>query len=81
MRGAWFPSVTHRHADLTRAATGLQAAIDAAVARYPHGRSFVRPSGTEDVVRVYAEAATPATAVALASDVVAVVSIVLLLDR
>ena len=24
----------------------------------PSGRSFVRPSGTEDVVRVYAEAAT-----------------------
>ncbi|XP_022669739.1 phosphoacetylglucosamine mutase-like [Varroa destructor] len=36
---------------------GLQAAIDTAVARYPKGRSFVRPSGTEDIVRVYAEAA------------------------
>ena len=37
---------------------GLQAAIDAIVAKFPQARSFVRPSGTEDVVRVYAEAAT-----------------------
>lgn len=37
---------------------GLQAAIDAAVAPVPSGRAFVRPSGTEDVVRVYAEAHT-----------------------
>lgn len=36
----------------------LQALIDATVAKFTHGRSFVRPSGTEDVVRVYAEAAT-----------------------
>lgn len=36
---------------------GLQDAIDEVVAKYPRGRSFVRPSGTEDVVRVYAEAA------------------------
>ena len=36
----------------------LQAAIDALVAAVPSGRAFVRPSGTEDVVRVYAEAAT-----------------------
>lgn len=35
---------------------GLQAAIDKAVSKYPMGRSFVRSSGTEDVVRVYAEA-------------------------
>ncbi|KAI0068244.1 phosphoacetylglucosamine mutase [Artomyces pyxidatus] len=35
---------------------GLQAKIDALVKRYDGGRSFVRPSGTEDVVRVYAEA-------------------------
>lgn len=35
---------------------GLQAGIDELVAKYPRGRSFVRPSGTEDVVRVYAEA-------------------------
>lgn len=37
---------------------GLQAGIDEIVAKYPRGRSFVRPSGTEDIVRVYAEAAS-----------------------
>lgn len=37
---------------------GLQAAIDQAVEKYSRGRSFVRSSGTEDVVRVYAEAET-----------------------
>lgn len=36
----------------------LQGLIDRVTAKYPKGRSFVRPSGTEDVVRVYAEAAT-----------------------
>lgn len=35
---------------------GLQAKIEELVNRYQGGRSFVRPSGTEDVVRVYAEA-------------------------
>lgn len=35
----------------------LQARIDALVHSVPQGRAFVRPSGTEDVVRVYAEAA------------------------
>lgn len=35
---------------------GLQSKIDEFVRRYEGGRSFVRPSGTEDVVRVYAEA-------------------------
>lgn len=37
---------------------GLQAKIDELVAQIPHGRSFVRASGTEDAVRVYAEADT-----------------------
>jgi len=37
---------------------GLQEAIDSEVAKYSMGRAFVRPSGTEDVVRVYAEALT-----------------------
>lgn len=37
---------------------GLQAEINRVVANYPKGRSFVRASGTEDLVRVYAEAAT-----------------------
>ena len=36
----------------------LQAQIDAAVAKCAKGRSFVRASGTEDAVRVYAEAAS-----------------------
>jgi phosphoacetylglucosamine mutase len=35
--------------------SGLQKKIDEIVQRYDGGRSFVRPSGTEDVVRVYAE--------------------------
>lgn len=35
---------------------GLQEAIDSIVKKYKQARSFVRPSGTEDVVRVYAEA-------------------------
>ena len=34
--------------------------------RFPQGRCFVRPSGTEDVVRVYAEAETQAQADELA---------------
>lgn len=37
---------------------GLQEAIDTLVRKYTRARSFVRPSGTEDVVRVYAEADT-----------------------
>lgn len=36
---------------------GLQLRIDELVGKFEGGRSFVRPSGTEDVVRVYAEAA------------------------
>ncbi|CAK9813645.1 Phosphoacetylglucosamine mutase [Anthophora plagiata] len=34
---------------------GLQEEIDKVVSKYEKGRSFVRPSGTEDIVRVYAE--------------------------
>ncbi|CAK5280517.1 unnamed protein product [Mycena citricolor] len=34
---------------------GLQQKINELVRRFEQGRSFVRPSGTEDVVRVYAE--------------------------
>ncbi|KAI9008789.1 hypothetical protein CLU79DRAFT_776347 [Phycomyces nitens] len=48
---------------------GLQAEIDALVAKYPNGRSFVRASGTEDAVRVYAEASTRAETDELASKV------------
>ncbi|GAA5820750.1 hypothetical protein JCM3770_005954, partial [Rhodotorula araucariae] len=61
--------VADRHAFVTSDAErrldrpeGVQALIDAAVAEVAAGRSFVRPSGTEDCVRVYAEAATRASA-------------------
>jgi len=37
---------------------GMQDNIDKIVAEYSKGRSFVRPSGTEDCVRVYSEADT-----------------------
>ncbi|XP_055912732.1 phosphoacetylglucosamine mutase [Eupeodes corollae] len=37
---------------------GLQDEIDKVVANYKRGRAFVRPSGTEDIIRVYAEAST-----------------------
>lgn len=37
---------------------GLQTKIDQVVKQYQQGRSFVRASGTEDAVRVYAEAAS-----------------------
>ena len=52
---------------------GLQAAIDAAAARFPLGRAFVRPSGTEDIVRVYAEAETREGAEAIEQEVRAAV--------
>ncbi|KAG7461030.1 hypothetical protein MATL_G00205320 [Megalops atlanticus] len=48
---------------------GLQEAIDALVKKYKMSRAFVRPSGTEDVVRVYAEADTQENADALAHEV------------
>ena len=37
---------------------GLQTTIDNLCAQFANSRAFVRPSGTEDVVRVYAEAET-----------------------
>ena len=36
----------------------LQAALDAVMGTVSQGRCFVRPSGTEDIVRIYAEAET-----------------------
>lgn len=45
---------------------GLQDEIDRLVSGYTSARSFVRPSGTEDVVRVYAEADTREAADSLA---------------
>ena len=53
------------------APAALQAKIDALAASHKSGRAFVRPSGTEDVVRVYAEAATQDAADALASEAAA----------
>lgn len=37
---------------------GMQSQIDSLVGKYKAGRAFVRASGTEDAVRVYAEAAS-----------------------
>jgi phosphoacetylglucosamine mutase len=49
------------------APAAVAAALSSAVAQYPpSGRAFVRPSGTENVVRIYAEADTVASAEALA---------------
>lgn len=52
---------------------GLQEAITALVARYNKARAFVRPSGTEDIVRIYAEAATQEECEILAKEVSAAV--------
>lgn len=48
---------------------GLQDGINAVVKKYKNGRSFVRPSGTEDVVRVYAEAENAEDVQILATEV------------
>uniref|UniRef100_A0A0K2V2U3 Phosphoacetylglucosamine mutaselike [Xiphosphorus maculatus] n=2 Tax=Lepeophtheirus salmonis TaxID=72036 RepID=A0A0K2V2U3_LEPSM len=48
---------------------GLQDKINEVVLKFPKGRSFVRPSGTEDVVRVYAESDTQDNADQLAYEV------------
>ena len=45
----------------------LQHELNAVMARCPGSRCFVRPSGTENVVRVYAEAQTPQQADELAT--------------
>ncbi|VCX42199.1 unnamed protein product, partial [Gulo gulo] len=45
---------------------GLQEAIDDLVKKYKLSRAFVRPSGTEDIVRVYAEADSQENADSLA---------------
>lgn len=52
----------------------VQEGIDALVGKYKSGRTFARASGTEDAVRVYAEAATRAEADELAQKVAALVS-------
>lgn len=48
---------------------GAQDEIDKVVGRYKQGRAFARASGTEDAVRVYAEAATRGEADELAAKV------------
>ncbi|KAH3687975.1 hypothetical protein WICPIJ_001037 [Wickerhamomyces pijperi] len=48
---------------------GLQLQIDDAVSKYNGGRSFVRASGTEDAVRVYAEAASKSECEELSKEV------------
>ena len=53
----------------TTSPEGLQEEIHKLVAKVKKGRSFVRPSGTEDVVRVYAEAQTQEEADSLAAAV------------
>ncbi|KAG0649672.1 N-acetylglucosamine-phosphate mutase [Hyphodiscus hymeniophilus] len=50
---------------------GVQDQIDALVAKFKDGRSFARASGTEDALRVYAEAATRSEADDLANKVAA----------
>lgn len=52
---------------------GLQEELKKLVAKYKRGRAFVRPSGTEDVVRVYAEAADANDVLNLAAEVSALV--------
>jgi phosphoacetylglucosamine mutase len=52
---------------------GIQAQIDQEVQKVRQGRSFARASGTEDAVRVYAEAATRAEADDLARKVAEIV--------
>ncbi|KAL8702343.1 MAG: hypothetical protein Q9224_000045 [Gallowayella concinna] len=52
---------------------GVQAQIDAAVRKFKNGRSFARASGTEDAVRVYAEAATRSETEDLAQKVATIV--------
>ncbi|KAH6774019.1 phosphoglucosamine mutase-like protein [Perilla frutescens var. frutescens] len=52
---------------------GIQEAIDAEAVINPKGRCFIRPSGTEDVVRVYAEASTQEAADSLANSVLRLV--------
>jgi len=62
------PDETRLKEDVEPSAT-LQGKIDSLVAKVKGGRAFCRPSGTEDVVRVYAEAFDASEADQLATDV------------
>ncbi|XAR54850.1 Phosphoacetylglucosamine mutase [Bertholletia excelsa] len=52
---------------------GIQEAINDETAKYPQGRCFIRPSGTEDVIRVYAEATAQEAVDNLANSVAKIV--------
>jgi phosphoacetylglucosamine mutase len=52
----------------------LQKALDQFMSQFPGGRTFIRPSGTENVVRVYAEAPTQSEAEILAQSVEQLIS-------
>lgn len=52
---------------------GIQEKINQCVSKVKKGRAFIRPSGTEDVVRVYAEAETNQEARDLAIDVLHII--------
>lgn len=52
----------------------LQEEIDRLCAATTEGRAFVRPSGTEDILRLYAEAATKEEQEKLAQDILEVIS-------
>ncbi|MCJ1440672.1 MAG: Phosphoacetylglucosamine Mutase [Stictis urceolatum] len=52
---------------------GVQSQIDDTAGKYKYGRAFARASGTEDAVRVYAEAATRGEADGLASKIAGIV--------
>lgn len=52
----------------------LQTAIDELVRAVPQGRAFARPSGTEDVVRIFAEASTRVAAETLGAQIAALIT-------
>lgn len=47
----------------------IQDKINAIVAKHPGARAFIRPSGTEDIVRVYAESEDMAVVDALTKEI------------
>lgn len=51
----------------------LQAAIDKAVSEVEEGKAFVRPSGTEDILRLYAEAKTLEQTESLGNKILAII--------
>jgi phosphoacetylglucosamine mutase len=53
---------------------GLQTEIDKMIASVRGGRAFARPSGTEDVVRIFSEATIAEDATKLAADISAVIA-------